>query len=108
MLLEDALQQKVPIKCQIDNTQTSQAVEKGYSKKLRHLPRTQRVCVGMLHEVINDKELGVSLAHCPTDVMKADIFTKALIGPRYAAAVEMIGMITQETVPPTTTTTCSS
>lgn len=57
-----------------------QAVTKGYSKRLRHLPRTQRVCVGMLHEILNDKDLMVTLAHCLTVDMKADIFTKVLNG----------------------------
>ena len=92
ILLEIALQRRVLITCLIDNMQTIQAVTKGYSKKLRHLSRTQRICIGMLHEVINDPELSTQLEHCPTAVMKADIFTKALIGPKFETAVALIGL----------------
>ena len=92
MLLETLLQQHVHIKCMIDNTQTIQAVEKGYSKKLRHLPRTQRVCIGALHEAVTDKELRTRLVHCPTLEQKADIFTKSLDAAKFGAAVSMLGM----------------
>ena len=92
MLLETLLNQHVHIKCMIDNTQTIQAVEKGYSKKLRHLPRTQRVCIGALHEAITDKELRTRLAHCPTLEQKADIFTKSMDAAKYINAVSMLGM----------------
>ena len=45
MLLDEVLPRRVEIACRVDNMQTIQAVTKGYSKKLRHLPRTQRVCL---------------------------------------------------------------
>ena len=57
-LLEEALAQTVPIRSLIDNMQTLQVVEKGYSKKLRHLPRTQRICLGVLKELVDDPEVG--------------------------------------------------
>ena len=37
--------------------QTIQCVSKGYNKKLRHLSRTQIICVGALHVMINDPEM---------------------------------------------------
>ena len=74
----------------IIRTQTMQTATKGYSKRLRHLPRTQRVCVGMLREMLNDPDLNMSIEHCPTLQMKADIFTNALNGPRFQAALAMI------------------
>ena len=91
-LLEDALGQPIEVLCLVDNTQCIQAVEKGYSKKFRHLPRTQRVCLGLLNEIITDPELHVSLKHCPTAVMKADIFTKSMPGPRFSETSLLIGM----------------
>ena len=93
MLLEEVLPRRLDVCCKVDNMQTIQAVTKGYSKRLRHLPRTQRVCVEMLHEMLNDPDLKMSLQHCPTLQMKADIFTKALNGPRFKAAGDMIGLV---------------
>ena len=92
LLLETILEQTVRITCRVDNTQTIQAVEKGYSKKLRHLPRTQRVCIGSLHEAVNDEDLRTDLVHCPTLEQKADIFTKSMDANKFATAVSMIGM----------------
>eukprot|EP00975_Prorocentrum_lima_P047319 9893676-Prorocentrum_lima.AAC.1 len=47
---------------------------------------------GVLHEVINDPDLRVSMEHCPTLSMKAGIFTKTLNSDNYATAVDMIGL----------------
>ena len=82
----------MPVVCLIDNMQTIQAVTKGYSKKLRHLPRTQRICIGVLHEVITHPDHTTKLEHCPTAEMKADIFTKSMIGPKFEAAVSLLGL----------------
>ena len=82
------------IRCRVDNTQAISAVEKGYSKKLRPLPRTQRVCIGSLNELVSDPENHVCVEHCVTKEMKADIFTKAMAGPKYAELLELIGVRT--------------
>ena len=73
--------------------QAISAIKKGYSKKLRHLLRTQRVAIGLLNDCINDSELKMTVQHCPTDVMKADLFTKALKGPKFQQALEMAGLV---------------
>ena len=54
VLLEAVIGVRVPIRHQIDNSQAKLAIERGYSKRLRHLQRTQRVCVGLLHESLQD------------------------------------------------------
>ena len=76
----------------IDNNQAISAITKGYSKKLRHLARTQRVCIGLLNECLNDPEMQFLVQHCPTLVMKGDIFTKALITAKFEDALAMIQM----------------
>ena len=76
----------------IDNNQCLSAIAKGYSKKLRHIGRTQRVCVGLLHELTQDPELMISAEHCSTDKQKGDLFTKTLIASKFENALQMIGM----------------
>ena len=82
----------VPILGLIDNDQAITAIKKGYSKKLRALPRTQRVAIGVLNECLLDAEIKYDVVHCPSDDNKADLFTKALIAEKYTKAREMIGM----------------
>ena len=81
------------IRTKVDNTQAISAVRKGYSKKLRALSRTQRVCIGVVHELIEDKEMLIVVEHCPTAQMKGDIFTKALAPASYIAQRAAIGVL---------------
>ena len=79
--------------CNVDNNQAITAVKKGYSKKLRQLPRTQRVAIGVLTECVNDKSMKIFVDHCPTDEMKGDMFTKALQAPSFEKQREAIGIV---------------
>ena len=92
ILMEHMLAKRLNIRMQIDNTQAISAIEKGYSKKLRHLLRTQRVCIGLLNECLNDPELQMVVEHCVTTKMKADLFTKALNGPKFLEALRMVNL----------------
>ena len=92
LLMEIILGRRLNIELNIDNTQAILAIQRGYSKKLRHLARTQRVCIGLLHELLEDPDMQLSICHCPTLSMKADIFTKALNNEKFHTALEMIGM----------------
>eukprot|EP00971_Amphidinium_carterae_P336880 6473453-Amphidinium_carterae.1 len=61
--------------CYEDNEQTISAVRRGYSKKLRHLPRAHKISVGTLHELLDgDNPIG-ELKYHPTATHKADMFT---------------------------------
>ena len=90
LLLEECLGVRLHIEHFIDNMQAISAIRKGYSKKLRHLRRTQRVAIGLLNDSINDPELDMSVSHQKTDGMKADLFTKALEILKFDAARSMI------------------
>ena len=46
-LLEQALCKPVRLRCLEDNIQCIQAAETGYSAALRHLPRKERISVGV-------------------------------------------------------------
>ena len=76
----------------IDNTQCLSAIAKGYSKKLRHIGRTQRVCLGLLNEIVNNAEWKISCEHHPTATHKGDMFTKMLAPAKFREALKMIDM----------------
>ena len=86
------LGKRLDINMNIDNSQALIAIEKGYSKKLRHLARTQRVCIGLLNELLHDPEMQFSASHCPTAEMKGDLFTKSLNTQKFENALTMIRM----------------
>ena len=92
LLLEQLLGTVVPIVGLIDNDQAITAIKKGYSKKLRALPRTHRVAVGVLKDCLLDAEMKYSVVHCPSEDNKADLFTKALNTEKFTLARDMIGM----------------
>jgi len=94
LLFEVLLGRKLPLQVFADNTQCIAAVEKGYSKKLRHLARTHRVSIGVLHEILEDEEIAMTLDYCETAAMLADSFTKALPPASFMAAKTAMGMRT--------------
>ena len=49
-LFSGALGRKVTLECREDNTQCISAVKTGYSAALRHLPRTERISMGVVSE----------------------------------------------------------
>ena len=65
-----------------DNSATILAIKKGYSPSLRHLPRTERVSLGSLHELFHEQDGHdcrhgtIELVHHEGALHKADIFTK--------------------------------
>ena len=92
LLLKDMLGIIVPIVCKIDNTQAIQAIKNGYSKKLRYLPRTQRVSVGALNEIWRDPEIAMEVEYAPSAEHKGDFFTKELGAAMFKEARERVGM----------------
>ena len=84
---------KVRTCCQVDNTQAIAAVERGYSKKLRHLQRTHRISIGVMHECITDPEMAITVKYCPTEEHKGDAFTKQLGTKQFAIGRSMMGMM---------------
>ena len=57
--MERLLGRVLELECRVDNDQAITAIRKGYSKKLRALPRTQRVAVGVLNDCLQDADAGV-------------------------------------------------
>ena len=92
MLLKDMLGIVVPIFCKIDNTQAILAIKNGYSKKLRYLPRTQRVSIGALNEIWRDPAVALEVEYVQSAEHKGDFFTKELGAAMFKEARERVGM----------------
>lgn len=84
-MLEAMLSAPVRLTCNDDNTQALAAVERGYSKKLRHVAKTHRINVGFLHECASDPGRAISFGYCPTAqggfVYQGDAGTVIFEGP---------------------------
>ena len=53
-LLSEAMNRRIMPECRDDNTQCISAVRTGYSAALWHLPRTERIAVGVVSEKFPD------------------------------------------------------
>jgi hypothetical protein len=93
ILIESILGSRLSVACNVDNTQAISAAQKGYSNKLRCLSRTQRVSIGVIHEVIQAPEMCVTVEYCSTVDMKGDMFTKALTTQPFQKQREAIGIV---------------
>eukprot|EP00971_Amphidinium_carterae_P349606 6491104-Amphidinium_carterae.1 len=83
---------EVKMVCYEDNEQTISAVKRGYSKKLRHLPRVHKISVGILHELLGGDNPVGELKYHPTATHKADMFTKCLKPIMFQSALDRILM----------------
>ena len=91
-MFEALLGKRLMIRCKVDNTQAIAAVKKGYSKRLRHLNRMHRVSLGVINELLEDKQAAVEVGFVPTAEQKGDIFTKALLPSAFVRATDVIGI----------------
>ena len=92
-LLERALARPVKLRCLEDNTQCLQAAEIGYSPALRHLPRTERIAVGVVHEIFMDGDGQHELVYQETSAHKGDMFTKRLDPCAFERALTLINLV---------------
>ena len=63
-LFSAALGRKVHLRCLEDNTTAISAARAGYSPTVRHLPRTERISVGVLYEAFIERD-DCSLQYVP-------------------------------------------
>ena len=107
ILLSTLLGRPMRTKVFEDNEACITAARKGYSPSLRHLPRHQRLALGVVHETfytdddeteedLKEKERmrkqfgDIVLEHKDTKDHKGDFFTKELPRPAFEAAVRMM------------------
>ena len=83
-LLAKMLRRPIKLICREDNDAAIIAARKGYSPSLRHLPRTQKISIGSLHELFFQPETqdtsngSLKLIYHETGTHKADVFTKSM------------------------------
>eukprot|EP00971_Amphidinium_carterae_P349384 6490992-Amphidinium_carterae.1 len=82
--------------CREDNTQAIAAVQRGYSKKLRHLPRIYRISIGALSEMLHGPQRVGDLEYHETCTHRADVFTKPLERFKFQQACNWLGLQPQE------------
>ena len=95
-LISRILRRPIPMTIHEDNTSAITAIKKGYSPSLRHLNRTQRICLGSLHELLYDSEEhdrtsgDIQLVHADTKTHKGDIFTKEMPPKDYNSKLSLL------------------
>ena len=98
-LVQSILKKPIDLELCEDNAATVISATKGYSPSMRHLPRTQRISVGLINEMINeeprDGEGRISITKVETAKHKGDLFTKELDGQMFANALAMIRVTDQ-------------
>ena len=92
-LLEHFLGRPVRLRCLEDNTQCIQAAEIGYSAFLRHLPRIERISVGIVHEAFSEKSDQHELVYQETSSHKENMFPKRLDPNAFERALTLINLV---------------
>ena len=72
-----------------DNQGTIDVVYNGYSPSLRHLVKTQKCSIDLVHSIVHVQGLA-KIQKVESGDQAADVFTKALNGPAWCKALEML------------------
>ena len=89
-LFNEALSRRVMLECREDNTQCISAVRTGYSAALRHLPRTERIAVGVVSETFAFDDCHI--VYQEFAFHKGTVFTKRLSPDIFEPAIERLGL----------------
>ena len=89
-LFSEALGRNVTLECREDNTQCISAVKSGYSAALRHLPRTERIAVGVVSETFAADDCRI--VYPESALHKGYVFTKRLAPALFETAIERLGL----------------
>ena len=73
----------------IRNTQCISAVKTGCLAALHHLPRTERIAVGVVSETFATD--GCRIVYQESSLHKGDVFTKRLAPALFETAIELLG-----------------
>ena len=90
-LWEKLLNRKVDLIIYEDNQGTIDVVAAGYSPELRHLTKTQKTSIDLVHDIVHELQLA-QIEKVDGDLQAADIFTKAVEVAKWPAALSMLNM----------------
>ena len=78
-----------------DNVAAIRAMTSGRRPTMGHLHRVHAVSISSRHEIVGEAQKAlVTLKYCPTDQMRADIYTKPFTsGPTCHHALSLIGVV---------------
>ena len=97
VLFERLMGKGIDVEVMEDNSAAIIAIKKGYSPALRHLSRTHRISLGLLHEVTTQQSMqdqgSVTIIKAPTSTHKGDMFTKDLPPCKFGDALSMIRIV---------------
>ena len=88
--LEHIFDRPVVLECLQDNSAVIAIVAAGYSPKLRHMSKTQRIELGSIYEVF--EEAGTVLLYIKTDKQRADPLTKNILPQAWPEALKLLGI----------------
>ena len=89
-LWERLLRRPVTIRLLEDNQATLKVMQSGYSSKLRHMSKTQRVELSFVTDVC--KICGVKPEYIQTHLQKGDFLTKGLSREKHCKALDLVGL----------------
>ena len=89
-LWERLLGRPVNIRLLEDNQATLKIMQSGYSSKLRHMAKTQRVELSFVTDAC--EICGVRPEYIQTDKQKGDFLTKGLAGDKHCKALDLVGL----------------
>ena len=90
ILWEALLQREVKIKLYEDNQAALRIIETGYSPKLRHIGKSQRVDIAFVSDCC--AQCGVLPEYIATDKQKGDFLTKNLARDKFCKALDLVGI----------------
>ena len=90
-LWELLLNRKVAMEVYEDNAGSILVVENGYSPSLRHLVKTQKCSIDLLHDIMHSIKLA-TLVKVDTGDQVGDVFTKSFNGPAWDHALSLLNV----------------
>ena len=89
-LFSEALGRTVMLECRENNSQCISVVKTGYSAALRHLPRKERIAVGVVGGTLSPDNCRI--VYQESSLHKGDVFTKWLAPALLESAIERWGL----------------
>ena len=91
ILWKTMLQRSVAVRVCEDNESTIAVIASGFSPQLRHIAKTHRISLSVVHEACQPENL-ISVEHIGSGLQKGDLLTKGLDRIKHGAMMELAGL----------------